>query len=110
MSERRRIRRQRRAGSGIYLHLGGEVSILAHELVAILDAPSGEKSKKTRRFLQHMATRGAYSDVSGGTVNSYVVTDTHVYACAIAASTLKKRIEAGLIEGAVGLTVPDETA
>lgn len=94
----------------MYVYLGGDVSVLSQQLIVVLDAEAAHKSKETRRFLEQAAARGAYRDVSGGTISSYVVAGAYVYASSIAASTLKKRLESGLIEGPGGLTVPGESA
>lgn len=110
MHARRKSRPARRSGKGFYVYLGGETAILSCDVVAILDARCPEKSKETRHFLDQAKLRGAYRDVSGGTINSYVITDSCVYSTAIAPQTLKRRIEGGLIEALAGLTVPEGNA
>lgn len=75
----------------MYLHLGGETLIPLREVIAILDAQAGRMAAESRRAI----SGGNVRDVSNGTVNSYIVTDTCVYASSISASTLKRRIESG---------------
>lgn len=79
----------------MYLHVGGETLISSDEVIAILDGQTGRKAKETRLFIERAMAKGRLRDVSSGTVNSYIVTETHVYASSISTSTLKKRIESG---------------
>lgn len=79
----------------MYLHVGGEALISSGEVVAILDGQTGRKAKETRHFIEQAIAKGRLRDVSSGTINSYIVTETHVYASSISAGTLKKRIESG---------------
>ena len=79
----------------MYLHVGGESLVPSRQVIAILDGETARKAKETRLFLDQASAKGRIRDVSGGTINSYIVTDTHVYASAISTATIKRRVESG---------------
>lgn len=79
----------------MYVHVGGETLVPLQDVIAILDAQAGRMTAESRRLVRDALAGGRYRDVSSGTVNAYIVTDTCVYASPISAGTLKKRIESG---------------
>ena len=79
----------------MYLHVGGETLISSDEVIAILDGQAGRMTMETRRAIKDGHSGGSLRDVSNGTIDSYIVTSSGVYACSVSANTLKKRIETG---------------
>jgi len=75
----------------MYLQVGADVSIPIDRIVAILDARALSKEPVTRAYLERLRGRQALRDVCDGEVQSYIVTDTLVYACSLTTATLRRR-------------------
>ena len=73
----------------MFLHLGGDYSVRAGEVISIHDYEAMNKTETGKAFLQK---RKKYiRDVSDGRSKSVVVTDGNIYLSALSPSTLKKR-------------------
>ncbi|MBP5199702.1 MAG: DUF370 domain-containing protein [Schwartzia sp.] len=73
----------------MFLHLGGDYSVRAGEVISIHDYEAMNKTETGKAFLQK---RKKYiRDVSDGRSKSVVVTDGNIYLSALSPGTLKKR-------------------
>jgi hypothetical protein len=78
--------------AGLFIHLGGDITILARELVAIVDAKSVAATEPVF-FLQRAMADGVFVEIDASDRKSYVITDKTVYASPISSATLRRRAE-----------------
>ncbi len=74
----------------MFIHLGGDVTIAANAVIAIIDVKHTQNDA-TQEFLNHMKTTGKLYRIEEKDSKSYVITDDCVYISPISATTLKKR-------------------
>ena len=77
----------------MFIHIGGDVTVMARSVIAILDAKRQAQSPDTQAFVQDMRKKGAVVRIDEIEHKSYVITDTTVYISPISSVTLKKRAE-----------------
>ncbi len=87
---------------GMYLHIGGDLTIRLSTVVAILDMETTTVSKITKEFLRTAEEEGFVLPVSEDLPKSYVITEegtgNRIYLSPISSATLLKRAEeSGLI-------------
>jgi len=75
----------------MFIHLGGDCTVWARDVVAILDEKLISASKRTREFVEAHQERGRYVAVAADAVKSYVVTTHGLYGSPISSTTLKRR-------------------
>lgn len=78
----------------MFIHIGGDITILASELIAIVDARSVAKAEfEPGCFLKRAMADGMFLEIDAEERKSYVITDKVVYASPISSATLKRRAE-----------------
>ncbi|HHW14305.1 MAG TPA: DUF370 domain-containing protein [Firmicutes bacterium] len=77
----------------MFLHLGGDVIVPLHQVIAIFDHEQVAQSRPTEDFLRVAKDAGRLLDVSGGQPKSFVLTNERVYLSQISSQTLMKRAE-----------------
>lgn len=83
----------------MYIHIGGDISLLKKNIIAIFDMDNTTTSKWTRQFLQYAEEDGMVVNVSDELPRTFVVADngmktsSKVYISPISAATLLKRAE-----------------
>ena len=83
----------------MYIHIGGDVSLLKKNIIGIFDMDNTTVSKWTRQFLQCAEEEGAVINVSDELPRTYIVADNgrktsyKVYISPISSSTLLKRAD-----------------
>lgn len=88
----------------MYIHIGGDVSLLKKNIIAIFDMDNTTTSKWSRQFLQLTEDDGAVINVSDEIPRTFVVadngkgTDFTVYLSPVSSATLTKRAEETGIE------------
>jgi len=81
----------------MYIHIGGDVSLLKKNIIAIFDMDNTTVSKWSRQFLQFSDDAGEVINVSDELPRSFVIADNGfktksvVYLSPISASTLLRR-------------------
>ena len=82
----------------MYLHLGGDVSVKADDIIGIFDMDNTTVSAKTRSFLKNAQKNGEIKDVTDDLPKSFIVTEkdgkTQVYISSPSTRTLLKRAKA----------------
>lgn len=73
------------------MHVGGDVSVRAKDIVAIVDIRTAKTSTATKEFLEVMKDEGTLEDMASGDPKSFVVTIDRVFLSPISAGTLGKR-------------------
>ncbi|WP_026678441.1 extracellular matrix regulator RemB [Fictibacillus gelatini] len=73
------------------LHLGEDVVIKSHEIIAILDYNALYESKDIELFLDVQKKENNVRDLSEDHPKSIVITDKLVYISPLSSTTLKKR-------------------
>ncbi len=88
----------------MYIHIGGDVSLLKKNIIAIFDMDNTTTSKWTRQFLQLSEDDGAVINVSDEIPRTFVIADNGsktnaiVYLSPVSSATLLKRAEETGIE------------
>ncbi len=83
----------------MYIHIGGDISLLKKNIIAIFDMDNTTVSKWTRQFLQYAEEDGMVVNVSDELPRTFIVADngknssSKVYISPISAATLLKRAE-----------------
>ncbi len=77
----------------MFIHIGGDITVMARNVIAIIDAKRREQADDTQTFLQSMREQGTLVEIDETEKKSYVITDTTVYISPISSITLKKRAE-----------------
>lgn len=77
----------------MFIHIGGDVTVMARSVIAILDAKRQGQAPDTQAFLKFMEEQGSIVRIDEAEQKSYVITDTTVYISPISSVTLKKRAE-----------------
>lgn len=77
----------------MYLHIGTDVLLRMHDMVAIIGRKGdADKSKVNKKFLKRKADVGRVINISSNNAKSFVVTkDDVIYISPISPYTLKKR-------------------
>jgi len=73
----------------MYIHIGGDVSLLKKNIIAIFDMDNTTTSKHTIGFLNQAERDGRVTNLAADIPASFVVTDKGVYYTQIAPRTLK---------------------
>lgn len=81
----------RKGVDGMFLHIGQEVTILAKEIVAIIDLNAKPDSKDLDEFLRTAAEEGFVNRLTD-VPSSIIVTTNKVYLSPISSRTLAKRM------------------
>jgi hypothetical protein len=77
----------------LFLHLGGELSVLKKDVVGIFDYYLLKKSKITKEFLEVVDSEGCLDkkyDINK--IKSFIVTQRKIYLSPISSITLQKRM------------------
>ena len=89
----------------MYIHIGGDVSVLKKSIIGIFDMDNTTISKWTRQFLKYSEEKEIVVNVSDELPRTFIVTENGrdkkfiVYISPFSASTLQKRaVEYGLGE------------
>ena len=81
----------------MYLHLGGDITVMTNEIVGIFDLDNATVSYKTRDFLTYAEKKGKAETLSDDLPKSFVVCDRNgehnLYICQPAPATFIKRLE-----------------
>lgn len=82
----------------MYIHIGGDVSLLKKNIIAIFDMDNTTVSKWTRQYLQYAEDKDLVVNVSDEIPRTFVITEEKgkikkVYLSPVSASTLLKRAE-----------------
>ena len=83
----------------MYIHIGGDVSVLKKSIIGIFDMDNTTISKWTRQFLKYSEEKENVVNVSDELPRTFIVTENErdkkikVYISPISASTLQKRAE-----------------
>lgn len=78
----------------MFLHLGGNIVIPGHKIIAILDARSAE-SPATKEFMEIAKDEGFIKNITPmEKAKSFVITSDSIYVSPISCTTLKKRSHA----------------
>ncbi len=83
----------------MFIHIGGDISLLKKNIIAICDMDNTTISKWTRQFLQFAEEDGRVVNVSDELPRTFIVADngrktsSTVYISPISAATLLKRSE-----------------
>lgn len=83
----------------MYIHIGGDISLLKKNIIAIFDMDNTTVSKWTRQFLQYAESDGDVINVSDELPRTFIVADNgkkkkfKIYISPISAATLLKRAE-----------------
>lgn len=78
----------------MFIHLGGDVTILTRELIAIVDSRSVSATEmEPAFFLERARADGTLVEIDADERKSYVITDTAIYVSPISSATLKRRAE-----------------
>lgn len=81
----------------MYIHIGGDVSLLKKNIIGFFDMDNTTVSKITRQFLQNGEVNGRVVNVSDELPRSFVVEkkgeETKIYISPISSATLQKRAE-----------------
>ncbi len=76
----------------MFLHLGGDTSVLLREVVGIFDLDSTKHSPATREFLEIAKDEGLIFVVgTEDKIKSFIITKEKVYYSPISSITLQKR-------------------
>ncbi len=82
----------------MYIHIGGDISLLKKNIIAICDMDNTTISKWTRQFLQYAEADGNVINVSDELPRTFIVADCgnknyKIYISPISSATLLKRSE-----------------
>lgn len=83
----------------MYIHIGGDISLLKKNIIGIFDMDNTTISKWTRQFLHYAEEEGTVINVSDELPRTFIVADNgmktsyKVYISPISASTLLKRAD-----------------
>lgn len=81
----------------MYIHIGGDVSLLKKNIIAFFDMDNTTVSKHTRQFLKNGEVNGLVVNVSDELPRSFIIaksgSDTKIYISPISSATLQKRAE-----------------
>ncbi len=82
----------------MYIHIGGDVSLLKKNIIAIFDMDNTTVSKWTRQYLQYAEDKGEVINVSEEIPRTFIITEEKsnikkVYLSPVSAATLLKRAE-----------------
>ncbi|MFA9556236.1 extracellular matrix regulator RemB [Evansella sp. AB-rgal1] len=77
----------------MFIHLGGDVVLRSHKVVAILDYHSKETSQDNERFIELCEKNSKTVSISTDNPKSIVITENEVYLSPISSHTLKRRAE-----------------
>lgn len=75
----------------MFLHLGGDFSVRAEEIISVLDYKYIKETETGKKFMTDMKDR--IDNVAGEKIKSVVVTDNKIYLSKLSPATLKKRVE-----------------
>lgn len=79
----------------MFLHLGGDIEIPIHEVVAIFDIESTHFSDATQEFMQFSFEEGFFHKISQDSPKSFIITERDsqciIYLSPISSVTLQKR-------------------
>ncbi len=75
----------------MFLHLGGDFSVRAEEIISVLDYKYINETETGKKFMTDMKDR--IDNVAGEKIKSVVVTDSKIYLSKLSPATLKKRVE-----------------
>ncbi|NMB26727.1 MAG: DUF370 domain-containing protein [Tissierellia bacterium] len=86
----------------MFLHIGGNITILEKDIVAIIDERSVNSSKITKEFINNMVENGLLYDGDVNNIKTYIITCVKnesrkdirqygLYASSISSKTLFKR-------------------
>ncbi|MDQ0257557.1 hypothetical protein J2S74_005015 [Evansella vedderi] len=77
----------------MFIHLGGDMVIRSHKVVAILDYQSKGLSEDNEQFLQVSLENKRIVHISDDKPKSIIITETEVFLSPISSHTLKRRAE-----------------
>ena len=81
----------------MYIHIGGDISLLKKNIVAVFDMDNTTVSKWTRQFLQLGEDDGKVINVGDELPRSFIVADdgkeTKIYISPISSATILKRAD-----------------
>jgi len=79
----------------MFMHLGGDIEIPIHEVVAIFDIESTHFSETTQEFIMFSLEEGFIHKISQDTPKSFIITEREsqcmIYLSPISSLTLQKR-------------------
>jgi hypothetical protein len=73
----------------LYIHVGEDVMVRSHDIIAILDKKSVESSEEFRKILR--LRKSSVMDLSKGNFKSIVMTSEDIYLSPLSSTTLNKR-------------------
>ncbi|WP_303874715.1 extracellular matrix regulator RemB [Tepidanaerobacter acetatoxydans] len=76
---------------GLFLHIGGDVSVLAKDVILILDLKSIGTGVASQEFLEISRDEGLITEIGPGEPKSVVLTTERVYLSPISSLTLGGR-------------------
>lgn len=75
----------------MFLHIGGDVSVPAKDIILILDLRSAGMGVATKEFLEISRDEGLVTEVGSGEAKSLILTAERAYLSAISSLTLGGR-------------------
>lgn len=82
----------------MYIHIGGDVSLLKKNIIAVFDMDNTTVSKHTRQFLQNGEINGRVVNVSDELPRSFIIASApdggeKIYISPISSATILKRAD-----------------
>ncbi|HHV54174.1 MAG TPA: DUF370 domain-containing protein [Firmicutes bacterium] len=74
-----------------YLHVGGDVLVPLHRVIAILEAACRRSARETELFFRRAEQEGRLEVIDPEKIGAYVITDECIYASPVSPFTLKAR-------------------
>lgn len=77
----------------MYLHIGGEVSVLVSDVVGIFDIEATSTSRMTADFLSKSQKMGRIYSVTNEMPKAFVICTDYTYITNVSHQTLRKRLK-----------------
>lgn len=81
----------------MYLHVGADMVVSLHQVIAIVNLRTVRKGGPTEELLEKLRRENRLIQVEGGEVRSLVLTDAGGILSPISATTLKRRSESAAL-------------
>ncbi len=78
----------------MYIHIGGDISVLAEDIIGVFDIERTSVNKSVNSYLGALQKQGRIRYASYEMPKSFVVTKNAVYITGVSALTIKKRFQA----------------